>query len=125
MCIRDSPKTGEKIQLVGFVKMHSFSDCNGSDVVWKKIYEGMGDISVSPDCKKTLPEKFKKLFNNEQATATYMAFDYDKSKGRDSRFLIYGAPSNMAYDICNKLIAGAKNEAQSPQEFYCVKGSVG
>ena len=122
----DVPLKTTKLQLVGVGKMYSLQDCQARSLVfWASMLEHLGEVSVDTQCKKTLAERFLKLFDNQQVSATYIAYDKGQDAERDGRFLIYGAPSSTAYEACRKLADKEKKEAVYTGEIYCIKGSVG
>lgn len=122
----DVPMQSNSLQVVGVGKMYSLQDCQARSVIaWTKSLEHLGKVRINSECKKEVEGKFLKLFDNAQATATYIAYDKGQDGERDGRFLIYGAPSSMAYEACKSVIEKAKKESPYTGEIYCVKGSVG
>jgi hypothetical protein len=122
----DVPLERTNLQVVGIGKMYSLQDCQARSIIfWADMLEHLGKVSVAAECKKAVAKKFLKLFDNKQATATYIAYDKGQDGERDARFLIYGASSSMAYDACKSIVEKAKNETPYSGEIYCVKGSVG
>lgn len=122
----DVPLDSTSLQVVGIGKMYSLQDCQVRSLVfWADMLEHLGKVKIDTECKKEIAEKYKKLFDNKQSTATYIAYDKGQEGERDARFLIYGAPSSMAYDACKMIVEKAKNETPYSGEIFCVKGSVG
>jgi len=120
------PARSEQLNLVGIGRMNSLEDCQiRSMVYWSSMLDQLGKVKVSTECKQELPAKFLKLFENQQATATYVAFDKGNGGERDGRFLIYGASSTMVYDACQKFVEQATDTGKYQGRIYCVKGSVG
>ncbi len=112
------------VELVGIGKMNSFEDCQArSLIVWANTLEHLGEVSFNSQCTKTLPKRFLKLFENEQTSASYIAFDKGRGEERDGRFLFYGIPASHVYQACEKII---KEITQSYSgAVYCVQGHVG
>ncbi len=122
----DVPIRSEQLNLVGIGRMNSFEDCQiRSMLYWADMLQNIGKVKVSAECKKEVPEKFLKLFENQQATATYIAFDKGNGGERDARFLIYGAASGMAFEACEKFVEKTANNSEYQGRIYCVKGSIG
>jgi hypothetical protein len=112
------------VQMVGVGKMNSYEDCKvRSAIVWAKSLEHLGEVKIDTECKKELPNKFLKLFSNQQASASYVAFDKGQESERDARFLIYGIPSSYVAKECEKITQKAKEEYSG--KVYCIRGSVG
>ncbi|MEJ2454106.1 MAG: hypothetical protein P8103_08120 [Candidatus Thiodiazotropha sp.] len=112
------------IQMVGVGKMNSYEDCQArSMLVWVNSLKHLGEVNVNSECKKTLPKKYLKLFDNEKASATYIAFDKGQGGERDGRFLIYGVPSSHVYKACEEIIQKAKHSYSG--KVYCIQGTVG
>lgn len=122
----DVPLQTTSLQMVGVGKMYSLQDCQArSLVVWANMLKHLGEVSVDTQCKKTLAKRYLKLFDNKQVSATYIVYDKGRDEERDGRFLIYGAPSSMAYDACKKVADKTKKKGVYTGEIYCIKGSVG
>jgi hypothetical protein len=122
----EAPVRSNKLQMVGVGKMYSLEDCQvRSALTWNNLLDQIGRVSVDTECKKEVSKKYLRLFDNRQTTATYIAFDKGEEGERDARFLIYGAPSSMAYEACKLFVEKAKNEMSYAGEIYCIKGSVG
>jgi hypothetical protein len=114
----------QDVQLVGIAKMNSYEDCKARTlIVWAKSLEHVGEVKFNSECKKELPNKYLKLFDNQQASASYIAFDKGKDEERDARFLIYGVPSSHVYKACETITKEAKGDYTG--EVYCIQGSVG
>ncbi|MCU7845760.1 MAG: hypothetical protein KZQ93_18165 [Candidatus Thiodiazotropha sp. (ex Monitilora ramsayi)] len=112
------------VQLVGVGKMFSLEDCQArAAVVWLNTLKDMGQVKVSSECKKTLPKRYLKLFDNQKSSATYVAFDKGDGGERDGRFLFYGIPSSYVYKACETLIKEAKGSYSG--DIYCIQGTVG
>lgn len=112
------------VQLVGFGKMISFEDCKRhAFTLWMKSLEALGKASFSSECKKELPAKYLKLFENKQANASYVAFDKGSDDERDGRFLIYGVPSSLVFQECETITREVARNYSG--EVYCIKGGVG
>jgi len=112
------------VQLVGIGKMNSYEDCQArAFIVWAKSLDKVGRVKVASTCKRELPKKYTKLFDNQAATATYVAFDRGRDEERDGRFLIYGIPSSHVYKECEKITKEAKQTYSG--KIYCVQGTVG
>lgn len=117
------PRTS--VQLVGIGKMNSYEDCQARALLfWADNLAHLGRAKIDTECKKDLSNKYLKLFDNEQTTATYIAFDKGNDGERDGRFIIYGVPSSLAHEYCEKLIKESEDTNYSGK-IYCVKGSVG
>jgi hypothetical protein len=122
----DVPVRATQLQFVGVGRMNSLADCQArSMIVWANMLEHMGEVSVDTECKKKVAQKYMKLFDNKQATATYLAYDKGEGGERDGRFLIYGAPSSMAYEACKQYVEKATRQTSYSGQIYCIKGSVG
>jgi hypothetical protein len=115
------------VKIVGIGKMHSLKDCQArSKAIWNRVFDDMGKVKIDTECKKEIANKYLKLFEGEQSTATYIAYDKgESSEDRDGRFVIYGVPSTMVYKACDQIIKNAKKEENYSGKIYCVKGSVG
>jgi hypothetical protein len=112
------------IQLVGVGKMNSYEDCVARALtVWAKSLEHMGKVRISSECKKDLPQRYLKLFENKKSHATYVAFDKGEGGERDARFLIYGVPASHVYKSCEEITQKAKEKYSG--EVYCIQGTVG
>jgi len=113
------------IQLVGIGKMNSYEDCQARALLfWADNLAHLGQAKIDAECKKDIPNKYLKLFDNKQSTATYIAFDKGNDGERDGRFLIYGVPSSLAHEACEKLVEESEG-ANYSGKIYCVRGSVG
>jgi hypothetical protein len=114
----------QDVQLVGVGKMNSYEDCTARAlIVWASSLEHMGNIRVNSECKKDLPQKYLKLFDNKKTHATYVAFDKGEGGERDGRFLIYGVPASHVYKSCEEITKKAKEKYSG--EVYCIQGTVG
>lgn len=114
----------QDIQMVGIGRMNSYEDCQArSLIVWVRSLEHLGEVKLDSACTKTLSHKYMKLFSNQQATATYVAFDKGQGGERDGRFLIYGVPSSHVYKACEEITRNAKKRYTGA--VYCVQGGVG
>ncbi len=112
------------VELVGIGKMNSFEDCQArSLLVWVHSLKHIGEVKLDSECKQTVSGKYMKLFDNKQATASYIAFDKGQPGERDARFLIYGVPSSHVYKACDEITKKAKERYSGA--VYCVQGSVG
>jgi hypothetical protein len=112
------------LQLVGVVKLNSQDECeDGASASLEQIIDDIHHVSARAECMRELPEKFKKLFANEEATATYIAFDSGPEDGIDARFLFYGIPSSASYQKCEEMTK--KVTKKHAGKVYCVQGSIG
>lgn len=112
------------VQMVGITRMNSYEDCQArSLLVWAHSLKHMGEVKLNSDCKKAIPNKYSKLFENKQASASYIAFDKGQDGERDGRFLIYGVPSSLVFKECEKITRQAKQVYTG--SVYCIQGSVG
>ncbi|MCU7806253.1 MAG: hypothetical protein KZQ73_00040 [Candidatus Thiodiazotropha sp. (ex Semelilucina semeliformis)] len=112
------------VQLVGVGKMFSLEDCQArAALVWMDTLKHLGQVRVSSNCKKDLPKKYLKLFDNKKSSASYVAFDRGEGGERDARFLFYGIPSSYVYKECETLTKKAKESYSG--DIYCVQGTVG
>ncbi len=114
----------QDVQLVGLAKMNSYEDCKARTlIVWAKSLRHIGEVKFNSECKKNLPHKYLKLFDNQQASASYVAFDKGRDEERDARFLIYGVPSSHVFKACETITKEVKEKYSG--KVYCVQGSVG
>lgn len=114
----------ESINLVGFGLMHSLQECQAeSRIFWQRSLDGMGDLEIATDCKKELPERYQKLFANQQFSATYLSLDSFDQRERDARLVIYGIPASLLAKECDKLISQMKRNYHGTVQ--CIAGSVG
>ncbi len=112
------------VEMVGIGKMNSFEDCQArSLIVWANTLEHLGEVSFNSQCKKTLPNRFLKLFDNEPTSASYIVLDKGRGEERDGRFLFYGIPASQVYDACEEITKEIKQSYSG--EVYCIKGRVG
>ncbi|GAA5213240.1 hypothetical protein ACFSJ3_00190 [Corallincola platygyrae] len=114
----------ESINLVGFGLMHSLQECQAeSESIWLKALKHVGKVNVSTDCKKELPAKYQKLFDNKPFDATYITLDPQHESERKGRFVIYGVPSSLMQSRCEALINQTQNQYRG--KVNCIKGNVG
>ncbi|HEC18269.1 MAG TPA: hypothetical protein ENI97_02885 [Gammaproteobacteria bacterium] len=112
------------IQLVGFGEMLSHEDCLGrAAIFWASVFEHIGKIEADATCSTELPERYQPLFDNQQFSATYVAFDKGSDGERNGRFVFYGVPSSVVAKACSRIISKAKQRYKG--EIYCVQGHVG
>ncbi|RCU50462.1 hypothetical protein DU002_08545 [Corallincola holothuriorum] len=115
----------ESTNLVGFGLMHSLQECQErSGGIWRDILSGeAGSVEVAMKCKKQIPEKYNKLFNNEQFSATYLSMEPGNEHERSARFVIYGVSSSVMKEACIELINHYKKQYQG--KVQCITGTVG
>lgn len=112
------------VKIVGFGKTNSLADCEARGLlIWKKTFEGMGEVSKKSSCKKEISKKYMKLFQNKQISATYIVFEKGNDRERDGRFVIYGVPSSQVQKECSKIISNAKKSYKG--NIKCIQGKVG
>jgi hypothetical protein len=115
---------GHEIEMVAITMMHSYEDCKTNrKIAWTDSFEKVGEVTASTGCRMDLPQKYKKLFDNQRTSASYLAFDKGQASERDIRVLIYGVPASHVYQACQEIISHAKGDYKG--DVYCVKGSTG
>ncbi len=115
---------GYDVELVGVGRMNSHEDCQARALmVWANTLEQIGEVSLKSKCQKELSKKYLKLFDNQQAPATYVVFEKGNDEERDGRFLFYGLPSSLVYEHCETV--AKKISGKFTGKVYCIKGSVG
>ncbi|NJD07480.1 MAG: hypothetical protein FIA97_13420 [Methylococcaceae bacterium] len=112
------------VSLVGYGKMNSLEDCQArAALVWVETFKEIGETQAETDCSRELPERYRRVFDNQSISATYLSFDKGSDRERDGRFVIYGIPSSIVAGECSKLIERARRTYTG--KIYCVQGTVG
>ena len=114
------------IEMVGFGEMNSLTDCETrGQKNWEQKFKGIGKVSAKKQCKKDVPRKYLRMFENKVMNATYIAFDKGNKYERNGRFLFYGLPSSQVQEACSMLIGKIRTDKQYKGKIFCIQGNVG
>lgn len=112
--------------MVGLSLMPSMEECKLRTVLfWSHVFDSNRQFKVDAEanCIKTLPDRFQRLFDNVQTTATYLSFERSGGTERSARLIIYGVPSSEAYKVCPQIIDKIRKNYKG--DIRCTRGTVG
>ena len=115
------------IKLVGYGKMLSKGDClTRSALFWHDVFKHAGKVDIADaetECNRSMPKRYRKLFEDKPITASYLVMNKGSNRERDARFIFYGVPSSLVIKECDKIIQTVKKNYRG--KVRCVKGTIG
>jgi hypothetical protein len=113
---------GREVDMVLFGEMASQADCQlRSAKVWDDVIATCKECTMQPaTCKADLAPRYKRLFDQQQVTSTYLSFTRADRFDRNGRLIIYGLTSDEGNIICDNI------RAQFQQKYKgavsCIRG---